>query len=77
MRQALTATPRVNDSLRLRDINEPPPEQGSVLVEALPVGRLSIVRPRGGTGSARHMRRYRHCRGASGGTWKTGALTLE
>ncbi|MFD1212156.1 glucose 1-dehydrogenase [Arthrobacter sp. GCM10027362] len=38
MMQALTVTPGTKDSLRLRDIPEPAPEQGSVLVETLAVG---------------------------------------
>ena len=36
--QALTITPKTKDSLRLRDVPEPAPEQGTVLVEALAVG---------------------------------------
>jgi len=36
--KALTVTPGEKDSLRLRDIPEPPPGRGSILVEALSVG---------------------------------------
>ena len=36
--QALTVTPGTKDSLALREIPEPEPDQGSVLVEALAVG---------------------------------------
>src|SRR3954454_18986980 len=36
--QALTVTPGEKESLRLRDVAEPPPDQGPVLVEALAVG---------------------------------------
>ncbi|MHB8185200.1 MAG: hypothetical protein ACYDDU_03770 [Dermatophilaceae bacterium] len=33
--QALTLTPGMKDSLRLREIPDPPPGEGSVLVEAV------------------------------------------
>jgi glucose 1-dehydrogenase len=36
--QALTVTPRMKDSLQLREIPDPPPGQGSILVEAVAVG---------------------------------------
>jgi threonine dehydrogenase-like Zn-dependent dehydrogenase len=36
--QALTVTPGMKDSLQLREILDPPPGQGSILVEALAVG---------------------------------------
>jgi threonine dehydrogenase-like Zn-dependent dehydrogenase len=36
--QALTVTPGTKDSLQLREVPDPPPGEGSVLVESLAVG---------------------------------------